>query len=181
MRRTDRDGEGTDLEVRVVRTNKVFKTHKGGKTASWSVLVVVGDGNGRVGVGLGKARGVPDAIRKAEEAARGSMMTVPLVAGTIPHEVRARMGTADVFLKPASPGTGVVAGGAVRAMLEVAGVQDVLAKTFGSRNPVNCAWATAKCFQELRAPETAAAARGLPVQELVPWIERLTDEASSNA
>ena len=182
MRKFDRrDGEGSDMEVRVVRTNKVFKVHKGGKTASWSVLVVVGDHKGKVGVGLGKARGVPDAIRKGEEAARRSLLVVPLVGGTIPHDVKAKMGASVVLLKPASPGTGVVAGGAVRAMLEVAGVQDVLAKAFGSRNAINCAAATIKCLVDLSIPEVAAAARGKDVAELIPWLAKARGEAPADA
>ncbi|GMV36267.1 MAG: 30S ribosomal protein S5 [Fimbriimonadales bacterium] len=182
MRKIERrDTIGSEFDVRVVRNNKVFKTHKGGKTASWSVLVVVGDHAGRVGVGLGKARGVPDAIRKGEEAARRAMIEVPMVAGTLPHDVRAKTGATLVWLKPASPGTGVVAGGAVRSILEAAGVQDVLAKVFGSRNAVNCAWATIAALQQLKAPEVVAESRGLPVRELVPWIPRLRGEAGVDA
>jgi small subunit ribosomal protein S5 len=183
MRKFDRssEGEGSNMEVRVVRTNKVFKTHKGGKTASWSCLVVVGDHKGKVGVGIGKARGVPDAIRKGEEAARRAMMEIPMIAFTIPHEVKAKVGTSLVLLKPASPGTGVVAGGAVRAMLEVAGIQDVLAKSFGSRNPINCAWATIECLKDLSVPEETASRRGKKVEELIPWLPKARGEAPVNA
>jgi len=182
MRRIERrDAQETGLFVQLVRNNKVFKTHKGGKTASWSALVVVGDRNGKVGVGIGKARGVPDAIRKGEEAGRRAMISVPMIAGTIPHDVRSKMGATLVWLKPASPGTGVVAGGAVRVILEAAGLVDVLAKVFGSRNPVNCAWATMKALSQLRAPEEVAQARGLAVRELVPWISKLQAEASGDA
>ena len=106
-KRESRNTEGPQLDVRIIRTNKVFKTTKGGKTASWSILVVVGDNKGSVGVGLGKARGIPDAIRKAEEAARKSMFLVPMIGSTIPHEIRATAGTAQVMLRPAAAGTGV--------------------------------------------------------------------------
>jgi len=180
-RRSSGSDEAPEFEVRVVRTNKVFKTHKGGKTASWSCLVVVGDHKGRVGVGLGKARSVPDAIRKGEEAARRALITVPMIGHTIPHEVKAKMGTALVLLRPASTGTGVVAGGAVRAMLEVAGIQDVLAKAFGSRNPINCAWATVEALKQLCIPEDAAGKRNLPVKELIPWLAKARGEAPVNA
>ena len=115
-KRESRATEGPQYDVRVVRTNKVFKTHKGGKTASWSILVVVGDNKGQVGVGLGKARGIPDAIRKAEEAARKAMFAVPMIGTTIPHEIVAMSGTAKVILRPAAAGTGVKAGGAVLGM-----------------------------------------------------------------
>ena len=125
MRRIERrDAQETGLFVQLVRNNKVFKTHKGGKTASWSALVVVGDRNGKVGVGIGKARGVPDAIRKGEEAGRRAMISVPMIAGTIPHDVRSKMGATLVWLKPASPGTGVIAGASVRAVCEAAGISD---------------------------------------------------------
>jgi small subunit ribosomal protein S5 len=168
--------EGPQYDVRVVRTNKVFKTHKGGKTASWSILVVVGDNKGKVGIGLGKARGIPDAIRKAEEAARKYMMSVPMVKDTIPHEVRAVSGTSEVILRPASPGTGVKAGGAVRACLEACGIHNVLSKTLGSRNPINVAYATMAALQSLDVPEGRATLRGLNSAELVPWLERARKE-----
>src|SRR5215204_3157537 len=116
-KRQSRDTEGPQYDVRVVRTNKVFKTHKGGKTASWSILVVVGDNKGKVGAGIGKARGIPDAIRKAAEAAKKAMFQVPMIGRTIPHEVRAETGTCQVILRPASSGTGVKAGGAIRLCL----------------------------------------------------------------
>lgn len=180
-KRESRNTEGPQLDVRVVRTNKVFKTHKGGKTASWSILVVVGDNKGQVGVGLGKARGIPDAIRKAEEAARKSMFAVPMIGSTIPHEIRATAGTAQVMLKPAAAGTGVKAGGAVRACLEAAGIHDVLAKSLGSRNAINMAYATIQAFKELSVPEKAAEKRGLEVKELVPWLEKARKEEADNA
>jgi small subunit ribosomal protein S5 len=180
-KRESRNTEGPQLDVRVIRTNKVFKTHKGGKTASWSILVVVGDNKGQVGVGLGKARGIPDAIRKAEEAARKSMFDVPMIGMTIPHAIKAVSGTAEVVLRPAAPGTGVKAGGAVRACLEAAGIHDVLAKSLGSRNAINMAYATIKAFQSLSVPEKAAEARGLNVNELMPWLEKARKEEADAA
>lgn len=173
--------DGPQLDVRVVRSNKVFKTHKGGKTASWSVLVVVGDNKGMVGVGLGKARGIPDAIRKAEEAARKAMFKVPMIGDTIPHEIDAKCGTAHVLLRPASPGTGVKAGSAVRACLEAAGIHNVLAKSMGSRNAVNMAYATIEAFKALSVPEKVAEMRGLEVTELVPWLAKARKEEADAA
>src|SRR3954463_2885161 len=175
-KRESRNTEGPQLDVRVVQTNKVFKTHKGGKTASWSILVVVGDNKGQVGVGLGKARGIPDAIRKAEEAARKSMFTVPMIGRTIPHEIVATSGTARVVLRPAAPGTGVKAGGAVRACLEAAGIHNVLAKSLGSRNAINMAYATVEAFKGLRSPEDVARGRGLEPTDITPWIEKARKE-----
>lgn len=180
-RQPSRDAEGPQLDVRVVRTNKVFKTHKGGKTASWSILVVVGDNKGKVGVGIGKARGIPDAIRKAEEAARKNMITVPTVNQTIPHEITAVSGTSQVVLRPASAGTGVKAGGAVRACLECAGIHNVLAKSLGSRNAINMAYATIKAFQALTEPEKRAEQRNLDVNELVPWLAKVRKEEADAA
>jgi small subunit ribosomal protein S5 len=148
-----------NLEERVVRTNKVQKTTKGGRTMSWSILVVVGDGEGHVGAGIGKARAIPDAVRKGTEAAKKGVITIPMVNGTIPHEVIGEHGASQVLLKPAAPGTGVVAGGAVRVMLEMAGVHDVLAKSIGSNNPINNAWATVKAIQQLKTKEEYTALR----------------------
>ncbi|MCE2765290.1 MAG: 30S ribosomal protein S5 [Fimbriimonadales bacterium] len=172
---------GPQLDVRIIRTNKVFKTHKGGKTASWSILVVVGDNKGSVGVGLGKARGIPDAIRKAEEAARKAMFKVPMIGETIPYEIRAVSGTAEVVLRPAAPGTGVKAGGAVRQCLEAAGIHNVLSKSLGSRNAINMAYATIEAFKALEDPEAAANRRGIEVKQLVPWIEKARKEEEFNA
>lgn len=174
-------GDGPQLDVRVIRTNKVSKTHKGGKTMSWSVMVVVGDNKGKVGVGMGKARGVPDAIRKGEEAARKNMIRVPMIGLTIPHNVEAKVGTANVILKPASPGTGVKAGSAIRACLECAGIHNVLSKSLGSRNPVNMAYATIEAFKALVVPEDLATRRGLEVSELVPWLAKARKEEEDNA
>ncbi|MCW5940365.1 MAG: 30S ribosomal protein S5 [Fimbriimonadaceae bacterium] len=179
--RDGRQPEGPQLDVRVIRSNKVFKTHKGGKTASWSILVVVGDNKGQMGVGMGKARGIPDAIRKAEEAARKNMFSIPMIGTTIPHEVTARFGSSTVVLKPASPGTGVKAGSAVRQCLEAAGVHDVLAKCLGSRNGTNVAYATVKAVKELLAPEAISAKRSMDVNELVPWLAKARKEEADHA
>jgi ribosomal protein S5 len=154
---------------------------KGGKTASWSILVVVGDNKGRVGVGIGKARGIPDAIRKAEEAARRDMFPVPMIGSTIPHEIRAVSGTAQVMLRPAAPGTGVKAGGAVRACLEACGIHDVLAKSLGSRNAINMAYATIAAFELLLSPEEVAQRRNIDVKRLTPWIEKARKEEADAA
>ena len=155
-----------NLEERVVRTNKVQKTHKGGRTMSWSTLVVVGDGNGHVGAGIGKARAIPDAIRKGVEDAKKNLIDVPMVEGTIPHEILANHGASQVLLRPAAPGTGVVAGGAVRILLEAAGLKDVLAKSLGAANPVNNAWATINALKGLKRIEEVARLRGKTVEEI---------------
>lgn len=173
--------DGPQLDVRVVSSNKVSKTHKGGKTMSWSIMVVVGDNKGKVGVGMGKARGIPDAIRKAEEAARKNMFSVEMIGDTIPHPVTATFGTSTVVLRPASPGTGVKAGSSVRQFLEAAGVHNCLAKCLGSRNPVNLAHATVEAFKALQSPEQLAERRGKDVNELVPWLAKARKEEAENA
>jgi small subunit ribosomal protein S5 len=154
------------LEERIIRTNRVQKTHKGGRTLSWSVLVVVGDKNGRVGTGLGKALSIPDAIRKGMETAKKNLMKVPMVGGTIPHEIRVHFGASRVMLKPASEGTGVVAGGAMRAILEAAGIRDVLAKSLGSSNPVNNARATMMALERLQTVKQVADRRGVGLDQM---------------
>ncbi len=165
-----------ELEEQIIKTNKVQKTTKGGRTMSWSVLVAVGDRNGHVGIGLGKASGIPDAIRKAIEDAKKNLICVPLVGNTLPHETKVRLGAANVMMKPASPGTGVVAGGAVRPILELAGVKDVLAKVLGSRNAINAARAAMMCLKGMRVAEDVCRARGVAVEELVPWLARKQSE-----
>jgi small subunit ribosomal protein S5 len=160
------DASSLELEERVVKTNKCQKTHKGGRTLSWNALVVVGDGRGHVGAAMGKARGIPDAIRKASEAAKKVLIAVPLDGTTIPHAIVMSWGASTVMLKPAAPGTGVVAGGSVRAILEAAGVRDVLAKTLGSSNAINTAWATLKALQHLRTPEDIMTLRGVGLSQL---------------
>lgn len=162
------DPNKLDLEERVIKTNKVQKTHKGGRTMSWNALVVVGDNQGHVGVGLGKARGVPDAIRKGVEDAKKEIIEVPLVGPTIPHDIIGRSGASVVMLRPAAPGTGVVAGGSVRAILEVAGVKDVLGKSLGSPNAINTAQATMDCLMKLKEADEVAKLRGKSLEELLP-------------
>lgn len=157
-----------NLVERVVKTNKVQKTHKGGRTLSWNALVVVGDGEGHVGVGLGKARAVPDAIRKGVEDAKKNIIKVPMVGSTIPHEVTGQAGASLVLLRPAAPGTGVVAGGSVRAILEVAGVKDVLGKSLGSSNAINTARATIDCLLKLKDANEVAKLRGKSLEDMLP-------------
>ena len=164
-RQGDQRTEG-DLQEKLVQVNRVAKTVKGGRIMSFTALTVVGDGNGRVGFGRGKAREVPVAIQKAMEAARRNMISVELVNGTLQYPVKARHGASQVYMQPASEGTGVIAGGAMRSVLEIAGVQNVLAKCYGSTNPANVVRATYNGLRDMVSPEDVAAKRGKSVEEI---------------
>ncbi|HEY65846.1 MAG TPA: 30S ribosomal protein S5 [Caldilineae bacterium] len=161
-----------ELDERVIDIKRTAKVVKGGRRFSFRAVVVVGDNKGRVGVGVGKARGVPEAVRKGSERARRSMKKIPLVGTTIPHEVVAKYGAAKVLLKPAAPGTGVIAGGGVRAVLEAAGVKDVLSKSLGSNNILNVVRATMAGLEQLKDPEVEAQRRGRPLEEVLPFWMR---------
>ena len=161
--------EQTDnqFEERVVAINRVTKVVKGGRRFRFAALVVIGNKQGQVGFGTGKAAEVSDAIKKAVEQAKTNMINVPIVGSTIPHEITGHYGAGKVFLKPAAEGTGIIAGGAVRAVFELAGVNDILSKSLGSSTPINMVRATFKGLQELRTAEKVAALRGIDVSELV--------------
>jgi small subunit ribosomal protein S5 len=162
-----------ELDERVVHITRTAKVVKGGRRFSFRAVVVVGDNKGSVGVGIGKAREVPEAIRKGSERARRSMKKVSLIDRTIPHEITSRYSAAIVFLKPAAPGTGVIAGGGVRAVVEAAGIRDILTKSKGSANILNVVKATVKALSELQDPEQVALSRGLPLSRVQPfWIGR---------
>lgn len=174
--RDRRDEEREELDERVVDITRVAKVIKGGRRFAFRTVVIVGDNKGRVGVGVGKARGVPDSIRKASDRARRNMDKVSLSGATIPYEVTGRYGGAKVLLKPASPGTGVIAGSAVRAVLEAVGVSDILSKSQGSNNLLNVAMATLDALEQLRSPEELASMRGKPINHVRPFWERKREE-----
>ena len=167
--RAPRDGgEKSNYLERVVAINRVSKVVKGGRRFSFTALVIVGDGNGMVGVGYGKAKEVPAAIAKGVEEARKNFFRVPLIGGTVTHPVQGEAAAGVVLLRPASPGTGVIAGGAARAVLECAGVHDILAKSLGSDNAINVVHATVAALKLLQRPEEVAARRGLPIEDVAP-------------
>ncbi len=180
--RDDRRGnqaEKSGYIERVVATNRVAKVHKGGRRFSFTALVVVGDGDGSVGVGYGKAKEFPAAIAKGVEEAKKHMFTVPRIQGTIPHPIQGERAAGVVLLRPASPGTGVIAGGPVRAVMECAGIHDVLSKSLGSSNALNIVQATVAALQGLKSPEAVAVQRGMTVEQVTPsWLLRARAEVS---
>ncbi len=164
--------EPEELDERVVDITRVAKVVKGGRTFHFRVTAVVGDNRGKVGVGKGKARAVPDAIRKAMDTARKNMIPVPTLGTTIPHQITVKHGGAVVMLKPATPGTGVIAGSGVRAVVEAAGIRDILSKSMGSSNALNVVFATFEALKELKWIDEEAAARGKPVKAIMPYWSR---------
>jgi small subunit ribosomal protein S5 len=169
--------ESRELKERVVEINRVAKVVKGGRRFSFTALVVIGDEVDRVGVGYGKAREVPLAISKAVDDAKKNMFTVPKHGQTITHESLGRFDAARVLLRPASPGTGVIAGGGVRAVLELAGIRDVLAKSLGTTNPINMLKAAEQALRQLRRPEEVAKARGLSISQVLPYRPAAVEDA----
>ncbi len=166
------DFTSSDVDERVVDIARVAKVVKGGRRFSFRVTVVVGDNRGSVGIGIGKANAVPDAMRKASERARKDMHKVNIYGTTIPHAVLGRVSGSQVLLKPASPGTGVIAGGGVRAVLEAAGISDILTKSLGSNNILNVVTATVDALDQLKSPQEEAAQRGKPIKDVMPFWDR---------
>jgi small subunit ribosomal protein S5 len=171
----NRKEERDELDERVIDIARVAKVVKGGRRFAFRVMVVVGDNQGKVGLGVGKARGVPDAIRKAAERARKDLKSIPLSGTTIPHPMLVKHGGAKVMLKPASPGTGVIAGGGVRPVVEAAGVRDILTKSLGSSNVLNVAYATIKGLRQMKRVSDEASNRGKDPETLKPFWERKQD------
>lgn len=158
-----------ELDERIVHIARTAKVQKGGRRFAFRVVVVVGDNNGRVGVGIGKARDVPGAIHKGIDRAKKNMIDVPMVGSTIPHEIEYPFSGARVLMKPASPGTGVIAGGGVRAVVEAAGIRDILTKSLGSDNILNVVYATYEGLKELKDPHEEARRRGVPLERVMPF------------
>ena len=163
--------EEKQLSDKVVHIGRVTKVVKGGRIFKFTALVVVGDHDGNVGIGHGKAREVPDAIRKALETARKNMVTVPVTKGTIPHEVIGRFGASEIVMKPAAPGTGIIAGGAVRSLFELAGLHNILAKSVRSRNPFNSLYAAMNGFEKMRTVSQVANSRGKEIEDIIKRSE----------
>jgi small subunit ribosomal protein S5 len=175
-RRRSREEEGEELDERVVHIARTAKVIKGGRRFNFRALVVVGDNKGSVGVGIGKARQVPDAIRKGVERAKKNMKPIAMAGTTIPHEITLRYGAAKVMLRPASPGTGVIAGGGVRAVVEAAGIRDILTKSLGSANILNVVKATMRALEQLNDPAVVAERRGVPLDHVLPfWMREKTN------
>jgi len=169
LRDIDLEEQEEELETRVIDINRVYRVRKGGRALSFNALSAVGDGDGTIGVGFGKANEIPSAIGKSEQDAKKKMIKVPLVEGTIPHEIVGRASSSEVLLKPASPGTGIIAGSSAKVVLEVAGIRDILSKCFGSRNKTNIAWATIDGLKKLKSIEDVARLRGKTVEEILDW------------